>query len=80
VEEADHAAFFSGGVWEEEPDGVDVNERSVFVGESELEIEGETDGDGGLKGLVDAIDVSEVDHGAETVAAVSEVFDGGRRR
>ncbi|MEY5013892.1 MAG: hypothetical protein RIS92_250 [Verrucomicrobiota bacterium] len=76
VEEADHAAFFSGGVWEEEPDGVDVNERSVFVGESELEIEGETDGDGGLKGLVDAIDVSEVDHGAETVAAVSEVFDG----
>ncbi len=76
VEEADHAAFFSRGVWEEEPYGVDVNEGSVLVGEAELEIEWQADGDGGLKGLVDPVNVSWMDHGAETVSAVSEVFDG----
>ena len=53
-----------------------MNEGSVLVGEAELEIEWQADGDGGLKGLVDPVNVSWMDHGAETVSAVSEVFDG----
>jgi hypothetical protein len=76
VEESNHAAFFSGGAWEKEADGVDVDEGAVFVFEAELDIEGEANGDGGLDGMVDVIDVSGMDKGSEYVAAISEVFDG----